>query len=246
MNTGSVATTLGSPSGPWDTVMKVSAGTPMARLVPAPTDVDEWYTRQWGCLRGVNPTAIAQRHTFSDAPIPRGVPFDPAAPAKVCLEYRTAWPAARTSEGASEAMVETERHHPQFAFSAGFGPVTVAQVDAESQLRRLDQPLGRCQAVIAADAPLYRNTVAPPVPAAGVVPEYVQNATNPIAAIVRGEGAERCRQSADQVATAMSGRWVNNPTRQDTMRMEQPFAPPGIGRGEARPPVRGRNYPAYA
>jgi hypothetical protein len=103
----------------------------------------------------LNPTAIAQRHTFSDAPIPRGVPFDPAAPSKICLEYRTAWPAVANSEGASAAMVEVERHHPQFAFSAGFGPVTVAQVDAESQLRRLDQPLTRCQPVLADDAPLF-------------------------------------------------------------------------------------------
>jgi hypothetical protein len=240
------ASTLGSPSGPWDTVMKVGPGVPMAALVPAPADAGSWWTTQWGCLRGVNPTAIARNHTFSDAPIPRGVPFDPAAPSKVCLEYRTAWPAAGTSEGASAAMVETERHHPQFAFSAGFGPVTVAQVDAESQLRRLDQPLSRCQAVIAEDAPLYRNTVAPPTPPAGAVPEYVQNATNPVAAIVREEGAERCRREADRVATAMSGRWVHNPTRQDTMRMEQPFAPPGVGRGEARPPVKGAGWPAYS
>jgi hypothetical protein len=238
--------TLGSPSGPWDTVMKVGPGAPIAALVPAPADVGGWYATQWGCLRGVNPTAIAQRHTFSDAPIPRGVPFDPAAPSKVCLEYRTAWPAAGSSEGASAAMVEVERHHPQFAFSAGFGPVTVAQVDAESQLRRLDQTLSRCQAVIAEDAPLYRNTVAPPMPPPGMVPEYVQNATNPVAAIVRGEGAERCRREADSVATAMSGRWVHNPTRQDTMRMEQPFAPPGVGRGEARPPVKGAGWPAYS
>ena len=237
------ASTLGSPTGPWDTVMKVGPGASMATLVPAPADAAGWYGTQWGCLRGVNPTAIAQRHTFSDAPIPRGVPFDPAAPAKICLSYRTAWPAATSSEGASEAMVETERHHPQFAFSAGFGPVTVAQVDAESQLRRLDQPLGRCQAVIADDAPLYQNTVAPPVPPAGAVPEYVQNATNPVAAIVRGLG---CRPEADSVATAMSGRWVHNPTRQDTMRMEQPFAPPGVGRGEVRPPTRGAGWPAYS
>ena len=242
----STATTLESGTGPWDTVTKVTAGAPIAQLVPAPIDVASWYSTQWGCLRGVDPTAVARRHTFSDAPIPRGVPFDPAAPSKICLEYRTAWPAAGSAEHASAAMVEVERHHPQFAFSAGFGPVTVAQVDAESQLRRLDQPLGRCQAVIAEDAPLYRNTVAPPMVAQGVVPEGVQNATNPTAAIVRELGAERCRREADRVATAMSGRWVNNPTRQDTMRMEQPFAPPGIGQGEARPPTRGAGWPAYA
>jgi len=214
-----------------------------ATLVQEP-NTSGWYKTQYGCLR-TDPTLISRLHTFPDAVIPRGTPDAPAAPSKICsesacgqevstegvgcTEYRTAWPQRAVDP---TAMIETEMNHPQFAFRAG-GPGSPYQIDVESQLRRLDQPLTKCQAIIPEDAPLYKNTVAPP-PVYGV-PEGVQNASNPIAAMVRRVGAEACRQEADAVATAMSGRWTNNPTRQDTKRFDLPFAPPGIGTGSARP-----------
>ncbi len=213
-------------------------GAGLDTLVPAP-DTSSWYTRQYGCLGNtVEPTEIARRHTFPDAPLPRGVPQTAAPLYAGCLTYATAWP---TEAVAAEPMVVAEQEHPQFAFSPG-GPGTVYQIDVESQLRRLDQPLTNCQAVLAADAPLYRNTVAPP-PAVNV-PIGPQNAANPIAAIVR-PGESACRDAADAVASAMSGRWVNNPTRQDTMRFAKPFAPPGIGTGSARGPVGGAPGPYF-
>jgi len=191
---------------------------------------------------------IARLHTFPDAVIPRGFPEDPAPTSRVCsdincaspplaatatavgcIQYQTAWPQRYVDPN---AMIDVEMNHPQFAFKAG-GPATPYQIDVESQLRRLDQPLTNCQAVIPDDAPLYVNTVAPP-PVQGV-PEAVQNAANPIAAMIRHVGAEQCRIDADKVATAMSGRWALNPTRQDTKRFDLPFTPPGIGTGEARP-----------
>ena len=207
-------------------------------------DTSSWYKTNYGCLR-TDPTLIARRHTFPDAVIPRGFPEDPAPPSRVCsdatcsvpltsegvgcTQYQTAWP-QRFIDPTS--MIETEMNHPQFAFRAG-GPATPYQIDVESQLRRLDQPLTNCQAIIPDDAPLHRNTVAPP-PVSGV-DEGVQNASNPVAAMIRRVGAEQCRIDADTVASAMSGRWMNNPTRQDTKRFDLPFAPPGIGTGEARP-----------
>lgn len=205
-----------------------------ATLVKEPNTAG-WYKRQYGCLR-TDPTMIARMHTFPDVVIPRGFPEDPAAAAKICsdsvccTEYRTAWPQRAVDP---TAMIEGAMNHPQFAFRAG-GPGTPYQINVESQLRRLDQPLSKCQAVIPEDAPLYKNTVAPP-PAYGV-PEGVQNASNPVAALVRRVGAEACRQEADAVATAMSGRWANNPTRQDTKRFDRPFSPPGIGAGRPRQP----------
>jgi hypothetical protein len=211
-------------------------GAGMSTLVPEPA-TGNWYQRQYGCLRGVDPSAIAREHSFPDAPLPRGVPLTAGPYTKVCLEYRTEWPA---NVGDAEGMLAAEQRHPQFAFRPG-GPGTVAQIDAESQLRRLDQPLTNCQAVLAADAPLYRNTVAPPTPTN--VPAGAQNAANPMAVLVRGP--DECRAAADAVASSMSGRWLNNPTRQDTMRMDQPFAPPGIGRGAPRPPVAA-GKPFYA
>jgi hypothetical protein len=225
----------------------------VAALIPAP-DTSAWYRTDFGCIR-TDPTLIVRRHTFPDAPIPRGVPETPAPPSRVCADttctlplsnvgvgctqYRSAWPQFAVDPS---TMIDTAMNHPQFAFKAG-GPGTPYQLDVESQLRRLDQPLGKCQAVIPEDAPLYRNTVAPP-PVSGV-PEGVQNASNPVAAMIRSVGAEACRMEADSVATAMSGRRFWNPTRQDTMRFDQPFAPPGIGRGAPRPRPSG-SMPFYS
>lgn len=203
----------------------------MQNLISAP-DTTGWYRTQYGCLTS-DPTRWARQHSFPDRILPDGIPLDPAASSMICLDYRTAWPLEYVSEKQQDSMVISEMSHPQFAFRATVGgPASVRQVDVESQLRRLDQPLGRCQAVLAPDAPLFRNTVAPPVPVPGAVPVSVRNATNPIAAIVQRK--DECRAAADAVATSMSGRWINNPTRQDTARMTQPFAPPGIGTGEAR------------
>lgn len=206
-------------------------------------DTRSWYQTQYGCLRS-DPTAISRKHTFPDAVIPRGIPDDPAAPSRICLEYRTAW---AQEEVDATPMVITEAHHPQFAFRGG-APGTVYQIDVESQLRRLDQPLVGggvgCQATLASDAPLYRDTVAPPVPSN--VPSGPQNAANPVAAILR-PGENPCREAADAVATAMSGRWIHNPTRQDTQRFDIPFAPPGIGTGAARGPASVKpTYPYFA
>ena len=185
-------------------------------------DTSSWYKTNYGCLR-TDPTLISRLHTFPDAVIPRGFPEDPAPQSKVCAEYKTVWPQRVVDPS---AMIETYENHPQFAFRAG-GPATAYQIGVESQLRRLDQPLTKCQAVIAEDAPLFRNTVAPP-PVTGI-DEGVQNAANPIAAMVKRVGAEQCRIEADKVASAMSGRWINNATRQDTMNFAKPFSPPGIG-----------------
>jgi hypothetical protein len=196
-------------------------------LIQSP-DTSSWYGVAQGCLKS-DPTLISRFHTFPDAVIPRGKPDEPAAPSRICMDYRTAWP-LEVADAA--AMVDAEAQHPQFAFRGG-APGTVYQIDVESQLRRLDQPLGRCQAVLATNAPLYRNTVAPPTPM-GVSPE-VQNAANPIAAIMGPDrGADACRDAADAVASKMSGRWVNNPTRYDTSRFVLPFQPPGIGSGSMR------------
>lgn len=195
-------------------------------LAGTPPDTSSWYKRQMGCLKR-DPTLVARYHVFPDAPIPDGLPHDPAASSQICHRYRTAWPMT-TVDGT--ATVEAERNHPTPGYYVG-APMTVAQIDMESQLRRLDQPLTRCQAVIAEDGPLHRNTVAPPTPVG--VPSGVQNAGNPVAVLVV-PGADECRRASDMVVSAMSGRRFNNPTRQDTMRFDRPFGPPGTGRGAPR------------
>ena len=214
-------------------------------MFPA-ADTSTWYQTNYGCLR-TDPTRISRLHSFPDAVIPRGVPETPTGASRVCsdttcnsdqkvttnavgcIQYQTAWPQGIVNP---EPMIDAAMNHPQFAFSPG-GPATAYHIDVESQLRRLDQPLTNCQAVIPMDAPLFNNTVAPP-PVYNI-DEGVQNASNPVAAMIRKVGAEACRQEADAMATAMSGRWVNNATRQDTKRFDLPFTPPGIGTGSARP-----------
>jgi hypothetical protein len=198
--------------------------TSMSELVPAP-DTSAWYSRQYGCLTR-DQSLVAARHTFPDARLPMGKPEDPGAAAKICLSYRNAWPMTAADAG---AMVEAERNHPQFAFNGG-GPGTARQIEMESYLRRLDYPLGHCEPAIGMEAPLFQNTVAPPAPIN--VPAAVQNASNPVAAIVRG--VDSCRAAADTAATGLSARWLDNPTRYDTMRFEVPFAPPGIGSAARR------------
>ena len=207
----------------------------MESLIPG-ADTSAWYKTNYGCLR-TDPTMISRLHTFPDAMIPRGMPDTAAPPMRVCSDsvcgvpkaagcqqYKTAWPVQIVNP---EPMIQTEMNHPQFAFRAG-GPGTMYQLDVESQLRRLDQPLTNCQAVIPEDAPLYRNTVAPPTSVS--IDPRVQNAANPIAVMTRPDDpAAACRMAADGVASALSARWINNPTRQDTMRLGVPLAPPGIG-----------------
>lgn len=209
----------------------------MNALISAP-DTSSWYTTQYGCLR-TDPTRVARLHTFPAAEIPRGKPETAAPSLRVtdgtictvpwtsqgvgCSEYRTSW-APETVD--PTGMIEAERNAPQFAFRGG-GPSSMF-VDVESQLRRLDQPLGQCtQGVFPMDAPLFRNTVAPP-PAVNV-PENVQNAANPVAVLVRDGSSSECRQEADSVAMSLSNRRFFNPTRYDTMRFAKPFSPPGIG-----------------
>jgi hypothetical protein len=227
----------------------------MEGLIPTP-NTSSWYRLPAQCIRW-DQEKVGRRHTFV-GPIPRGVPLDPGASSKVTsteafgplssaalkeagLPYgasqwhaSTGWYSAWPPEVVNPVpTMHAAIRTPQFAWKMSTAPVTVGQMDVESQLRRLDQPLGKCyQGVIPYDAPLHRNTVAPPMPVN--VPPGVQNACNPLAAI-RGPQGEGCREEADRVAAALSKRWINNPTRQDTQRLESPVAPPGVGSAGGRP-----------
>lgn len=234
----STASTIGPlPFSEFD----VPSSQTMAELIPQPLTVGSWYRTQYGCLR-TDPTRIARFHSFPDGMIPRAFPMDPAPLTRVCTFYDTAWAwptGPSPSPTQAQVAMSAERAHPQFAFN-GRGPATRAEIDVESQLRCLDRPQGRCTEPVAAmDSPLFHNTVAPPTPTN--VPTGPQNAANPTAAMVRsgsgsGGSGSACRIQADAVATAMSGRFVNNPTRMDTKRFTLPFAPPGIGSGTRRGP----------
>ena len=189
--------------------MQTLDGSKYAKMeyVHAP-DTQSWYSKKAGCSRGVDPTEIMRRYTFPDAILPMGIPMNPAPSSKVCLSYQDQRPLEVVD---SSAMMDAARNHPQFAFSPR-GPAA-PQIDVESQLRRLDQRLSKMQAVIADDAPLYRNTVQPPQPFG--VRADVLNAANPISTVLR-PGESECRDAADAFALSMSSRRFNNFTRQDT------------------------------
>ena len=179
---------------------------PKSEYVSAP-DTSSWYTRKQGCIKGVNPTEITSRYTFPDQMLPMGIPLDPAPSTKICKNYVNNRPQVMLDPS---YLVEAAQNHPQFAFRPR-GP-NATQVDIESQLRRLDQRLTKMQAVIAEDAPLFRNTVQTPPPTG--VRADVLNASNPISTIVRP--GPICRDAADAYAVQKSGLRFNNTTRQDT------------------------------
>jgi hypothetical protein len=179
---------------------------PKSEYVPAP-DTASWYSRKHGCIKGVDPTEITRKYTFPGMNLPIGIPMDPAPFSRICLNYVTSSPLEDIDP---TPMMDTAQNYPQFAFRPR-GP-NATQVDVESQLRRLDQRLTKMQAVIAEDAPLFRNTVQPPQPAG--VRADVLNASNPISSIVRP--GPICRDAVDAYAAQGSGLRFNNTTRQDT------------------------------
>jgi hypothetical protein len=181
---------------------------PKTEYVTAP-DTSSWYSRRLGCNKSIDPTEISRQYAFSDQILPMGIPLDPAPATRICMNYVNNRPQEAVDP---TALYEMGQSHPQFAFTPrGRGP-TALQIDVESQLRRLDQRLTKMQAVIAEDAPLYRNTVQPPQPTG--VRADVLNAANPIATIVRP--GPICRDAADEYAVRRSGLRFNNTTRQDT------------------------------
>jgi hypothetical protein len=179
---------------------------PKTEYVSSP-DTSAWYSRKQGCIKGVDPTEITRKFTFPGAMLGIGIPLDPAPYSRICTNYVSSSPLEDLDPS---AMMETAQNYPQFAFRPR-GPNST-QVDVESQLRRLDQRLTKMQAVIAEDAPLFRNTVQPPQPEG--VRQDVLNASNPISSIIR-PGAI-CRDTADAYAVQKSGLRFNNTTRQDT------------------------------
>lgn len=179
-------------------------------------DTHTWYTSKYGCLVS-DPTIISRNFTFPGDTLTRNIPQTPSPFVRIIHQYRTAWPRPHPSPLSNS--IDTEQNYPQFAFRAGTGPASVAQIDVESQLRRLDQPLGNCtQGIIPFDSPLFSlESVIPPPPSG--VPENVQNAANPVAVMIRQVGAEQCRNDSDKKMSALSNRTFNNPTRHDTRNL---------------------------
>jgi hypothetical protein len=206
----------------------------MEDFAKAPPDTSGWYQTQYGCLR-TDPTLIARYYSFPDVVLPIA-PLTPAPAAQVCgsslcrpspgkqvncVQYDTPWPMERVD---SAPIVAASLNHPQFAFHT-WGPATPAQMDMESSLRGLDLPISKNQAVLPHNGPLFRSMDPPPVTG---LPEGVQNACNPVAAMVTGR--DSYRESQDAAASAASSRLFHNSTLLDTAKLRPRVLP---DRGQA-------------
>ena len=190
----------------------------MEDFAAAPPDTSGWYQTQYGCLR-TDPTLIARYYAFPDVVLPIA-PLTPAPASQVCgspgQQYDTAWPMERVD---SAPIVAASLKHPQFAFHT-WGPATPAQMDMESSLRGLGLPISKNQAVLPLDGPLFQSMAPPPVTG---LPEGVQNACNPVAAMVHGR--DRYRESEDAAASAASSRLFHNSTLLDTAKLRSRVLP---------------------
>ena len=195
----------------------------MEDFAAAPPDTSGWYQTQYGCLR-TDPTLIARYYSFPDVVLPIA-PLTPAPASQVCgsalcrpspgqqvncVQYDTVWPMERVD---SAPIVTASLNHPQFAFHT-YGPVAPGQMDMESSLRGLDLPISKNQAVLPLNGPLFQSMAPPPVTG---LPEGVQNACNPVAAMVTGR--DSYRESQDAAASAASSRLFHNSTLLDTAKL---------------------------
>lgn len=164
------------------------------------------------CLRTHWDPTMILRHTLPQQHV--ALPTDPRPWTRICLQYTT----AGTNEPAP--LVDTSVVLPS---GGQFYPPTRYQesIDNESRLRRLDRPLGTCEAEQYEPNPngdLFR--------AKALVPERKQPDSRFISeleypqALLRA-GPYKCREEADQINLARSPLLFNNATKQE--RYNQAF-----------------------
>ena len=158
-----------------------------------------------------DPTTILRRT------LPSGYvaqPLDPRPWAKICMEYTTtgdAQPAPATPD--SVVMPSGGQFYPPDKYQRA--------IDAESQLRRLDRPLGTCEAdqwepTLRSD--MFNARILVPDRAAPSDPARIQEVAYP-KALLRS-GPYPCREEADKINTAMTSDFVfNNATKQDRYKL---------------------------
>jgi hypothetical protein len=166
------------------------------------------------CLRSHwDPEQIIRR-TLPSAQI--GTPLDPRPWTKVCMNYTT-----------TQDFEDAPRPSDSVVFPSGgtvYPPTRYREaVDNESQLRRLDRPLGTCerdQYIPPRTGDLYRPNAT--VPDRGPISDrFIQELAFPMAAM-RGDGAYECRAREEEAAWVRSPRPFNNATKQDRYVVSRP------------------------
>jgi hypothetical protein len=146
-------------------------------------------------------------------------PLDPRPWTKVCLNYVT-----------SQDFEEAPRPADNTVFPMGgsvYPPTRYREaIDQESELRRLDRPLGTCQReeyTPSYSGSLYRAGTT--IPDKGPVSDmFIQELAFPKACI--RTGPYPCRQEAEEAAWVKSNRMFNNTTKQDRYTKIRPPSQP--------------------
>jgi hypothetical protein len=165
-----------------------------------------------------DPTTILRR-TLPSGYVPQ--PLDPRPWTRICMEYTTAGEQERAPDvPAGVVLPGGGQFYPPGRYSAA--------IDNESQLRRLDRPLGTCEGnqwepTLQSD--MFNSRILVPDRAAPSDPVRIHEVAYP-KALLRS-GPYDCRQRADEANIAMTSDFVfNNATKQDRYKlMNKPTKP---------------------
>lgn len=173
------------------------------------------------CLKSHwDPTQILKR-TLPTQHLPQVTDFRPWS--KVCMEYTTAGPMQEAPKVGSSAFLPSGgQFYPNSRY--------VGSIDSESQLRRLDRPLGLCdskQWEPAADGDMFNSRILLPNRKT-VDPMRVEELAYPKALLRSGPYA--CREEQDRINVALaSDSLFNNATKQERYKrmgkLTKPAAP---------------------
>jgi hypothetical protein len=185
-----------------------------------------------------DPTMILAR-TLPEQYVPQPLDFRPWT--RICMEYTTAGPTERApAVPASVAMPQGGQFYPPGRYAAA--------IDNESQLRRLDRPLGTCeedQWIAPASSDMYVDKALVPRQTNWGVSARVQELAYP-KALLRN-GPYDCRAAADAMNVQLASEFTfNNATKQDRYKAMKkdgarpagPTAPLQAGAAAAMSPAK--------
>jgi hypothetical protein len=193
-------------------------GSPVYGLPVEPEGPSNFYPAV--CLKSHwDPTMILSR-TLPEQYVAQPLDFRPWT--RVCMEYTTAGPAeAAPAVGPSVVMPQGGQFYPPGRYAAA--------IDSESQLRRLDRPLGTCEGnqwEPTATSDMYVDKALVPRKAGNWgMSARVQELAYP-KALLRN-GPYECRAQADAMNVQLASDYIfNNATKQDRYKlMKKPTKP---------------------
>jgi len=162
------------------------------------------------CIKSHWDAGAILRKTLPSEYVPQAL--DPRPWAKVCLEYTT------TGEDTPAPPIASSVVMPS---GGQFYPISryMAAIDSESQLRRLDRPLGTCEAdqwEPSASGDMYNPRLLVPT-RRDVNPNVIEEVAFP--KVLLTAGPYDCRNDMDKQNVVLSDRLFNNATKQDRYKL---------------------------